>query len=86
MLAPLFNNLIVKVPDEKKETDGGIVLPGTHSTDRPQIGTVTAKGAEANSVEVGQDIVFRKYTPDIIELEGEKHYLLAETDVIAVIK
>lgn len=86
MLEPLFDNLIVKVADEKKETENGIALPDTHSADRPQRGTVTARGPEVTAIEVGADVVFRKYSPDVIDIDGEKHWLLAEKDVIAVVK
>lgn len=85
-LEPVFSQLLVKVPDEKKETDGGIVLPDTHSADRPQRGTVIAKGKDAETVAVGDDVVFRRYSPDVVELDGEKFWLLAESDVIAIVK
>lgn len=83
-IVPIFSNLLVRVSEEKKAI-GGIDLPDNASPDAPQRGVVTAKGDEASKVSVGQEVIFRKYSPDIIELSGEKHYLLAEQDVIAVI-
>jgi chaperonin GroES len=77
---------LVRVPDEKKETDGGITIPDTHSADRPQRGTVIARGEDCLTVQVGDEVVFRKYSPDVVEIDSEKFWLLAEKDVIAVIK
>jgi chaperonin GroES len=85
-LQPLFNNLLVRVPDEKKETDGGIKMPDSASQDRPQRGTVTAKGPEASVVNVDDEVVFRRYSPDVVEIGEEKFWLLCESDVIAVIR
>jgi chaperonin GroES len=82
-LVPLFDQLLVKVPDEKKETDGGIVLPDTHSADRPQRGTVISRGEDVKVVQVGDEVVFRRYSPDIVEIDGEKFWILKEEDVIA---
>lgn len=84
-IQPIFDQLLVKVPDEKKEMDGGIALPDTHSADRPQRGKVIGKGADTVRVTVGDEVIFRKYSPDVVELEGEKYWLLKETDVIAII-
>lgn len=83
-IVPIFSNLLVKVSKEKKAI-GGIDLPDNASPDAPQRGVITAKGDEATKVEVGQEVIFRKYSPDVVEIAGEKHYLLAEQDVIAVI-
>lgn len=85
-LEPIFDQLLVRVPDEKKELEGGIVLPDTHSADRPQQGTVIGKGGDTSVVNLGDEVVFRKYSPDVVELNGEKFWLLSEKDVIAIVK
>lgn len=85
-IQPIFSNLLVEVPEAKKETDGGITIPDTHSVDRPQRGKVIGKGPKADTVNVGDEVIFRVYSPDVVEIDGQKFYLLAESDVIAVVK
>ena len=84
-LEPLFDQLLVKVQEDKK-TVGDMVLPDSVNPDRPQRGTVMAKGNQATTVQVGEEVVFRKYAPDQVEIDGEKFWLLAEKDVIAIVR
>ena len=37
-------------------------------------------------VEVGQTVLFRKFTPDEVELDGEKYLIVRAEDIIAIIK
>ena len=83
MLEPLADYLVVK-PEEEKKAVGGIDLPDTIDPDAPQSGVVTSKGPEA-IIEVGSRVIFRKFSPDVFTLEGEKYLLLAQKDIIAKI-
>lgn len=82
-IEPLHDNVAVEV-EEKKQT-GEFVIPET-ATDKPQIGTVTAKGGDANKVQVGDRVAFRKYAPDILEIEDTKRFIVREEDILAIIK
>ena len=84
MLEPLFANLVIRAEEEKKAV-GGIDLPDTVDPDAPQRGIVVAAGPEC-SVKVDSLVIFRKYSPDTFTLDGEKYLLLAQSDVIALIK
>lgn len=83
---PLFDNLLVAVDDRKETTESGFVIPDNASHDRPQKGTVKSKGPEASVVNVGDIVVFKKYSPDDFEIEGEKFWILSQKDVIAIIR
>lgn len=84
MLEPLSANLVIKAEVEKKAV-GGIDLPDTVDPDAPQKGVVVAAGPEC-SVKVNDVVIFRKYSPDAFTLDGEKYLLLAQKDILALIK
>jgi chaperonin GroES len=95
MLKPLNNNLIVKPVAKEEVTKSGIVLPDTGKGERPERGEVIAIGTgkllengtrAAMSVKVGDQIVFKKYTPDEIKIDEETYLVVSEHDVLAIIE
>lgn len=85
-LEPLFDTILVS-PDERKETtEGGLTIPDNASFDRPQKGKVEAIGPKVDSVKVGDEIVYKKYSPDVVKIDGKDWTLLSQSDVLAVVK
>ncbi len=91
-LKPLNDNLIVKPIEEA--TKGGILLPDSADREKPEKGEVLAIGSgkllengqrAPMSVKVGDKVVFKKYSPDEIKVDGQKYLVISESDVIAVI-
>lgn len=94
-LKPLGDHLIVKPISEDKTTKSGIVLPDTVDKERPEHGEVVAVGPGRTldngnklpmSVQVGQKIMFKKYSPDEIKVNGEDYLVLSESEVIAIVE
>jgi len=85
-IQPLFDSVHVRIQEDKRETDGGIVIPSTHSADRPQRGTVLSVGPKCETVKEGDDVLFKTYSPDVIMLGEEKITLLSEKDILAIVK
>jgi chaperonin GroES len=99
-LKPLGNHIILAATDKETTTALGIIIPDTADKERPERGTVVAVGPgkvlengsrQAMEVKVGDQIVFKKYAPDEIELKstsGElKKYLVVNADeVMAIIE
>ena len=94
-LKPLSDHLIVKAVVEDKTTKSGIVLPDTVDKEKPETGEVMAVGPgrvldNGNrlpiSVKVGQKILFKKYSPDEVKVNGEEYLVLSESDVIAIVE
>ena len=94
-LKPLHDHLVVKAISDEQATKAGIILPDTVSKERSEKGEVIAAGpgkilengqrAEM-SVKIGQKILFKKYSPDEIKLDGEEYLIIAESDVLAIIE
>ena len=94
MIKPLHNNVILKPIAEAEVTKSGIVLPNTLDKERPEKGEVFAigdgklldNGQKASmSVKVGDKVMFKKYSPDEIKIEGEDYLVISENDIIAII-
>ncbi|NMB48142.1 co-chaperone GroES [Candidatus Kuenenbacteria bacterium] len=93
-LKPLGDHLIAKPLSEDKVTKSGIVLPDT-AKEKPEQAEVVAVGEgrvldSGNrlpmGVKVGDRILFKKYSPDEIKVEGEEYLVLSENEIIAVIE
>lgn len=94
-LRPLGDRVIVKPIDEKETNTAGIILPDTIDKEKPERGEVIAVGpgrmtdagtVAPMSVKVGQKVVFKKYSPDEVEIDGVDYLILSETDLMAVIE
>ena len=91
-LKPLGGNILVKPVAEKSVS--GIVLPDTVDRENPQKGEVVALGTgkvtndgkklEFN-VKAGDVILFKKYSPDEIEVDGEDYLIMDEEAVLAIL-
>ncbi len=96
-LTPLNDRVIIK-PLSAEEmgttTASGIIIPDS-SREKPEQGTVIAVGpgkwnedGDARvpvSVEVGQRVMFSKYGFDEIKIDGVQYYVIAESNILAVI-
>lgn len=94
-LKPLFNNVIIKPSKAKEQTKSGIVLASAGEEEKPERGEVVACGPgkisdsgdlQKMSVKVGDQVVFKKYSPDEVKLEDEDYLVLNESDIIAIIE
>ena len=91
---PLADRVLVKAISET-ETKSGIVIPETVEKERPEKGEVVAVGPgkmlktgerSAMGVKVGDKVVFKKYSPDEIKVDGKELLILDESDILAVIE
>jgi len=93
-IKPLNDKVIVKPITKEEQTASGIILPDTVNKEKPEQGEVIAvgpgkfldNGSRAEmSVQVGNKVLFKKYSPDEIKVEGEEVLVLEEGDILAVI-
>ena len=92
-LKPLNDNIIVRPLMVETQTSSGIYIPDSGEK-KPGQGEVIAVGPgltkddgsiKEMSVSVGDKLLFRKYSPDDFEINGEKVLVLSEKDVLAII-
>lgn len=94
-LKPLHDHVIVKPIAENETTKSGIVLPDTVDKEKPEKGEVIAIGPgklmengqrATMGVKVGDKVMFKKYSPDEIKVDGEEYLVISEGDVIAILE
>ena len=92
-LKPLHDNVILKPIAKDEMTRSGIILPDTIDKEKPETGEVIAVGAgrmldngqtAPMNVKVGDKVLFKKYSPDEIKIDGEKYLVISEKEIIAI--
>lgn len=87
-IQPLGNRILV-LPDEAMDkSKGGILLPDG-AKEKPQRGRVVAVGLgtvdDPMKVEVGQSVLYAKYTGNEIVIDDKKHLIMEDTEVLAIV-
>lgn len=92
-IQPLGNRVLIELLEKETKTKGGVFLPETASKERPMRGKVVAVGVGARNkkgtlvpmqVKIGSSVVYSQYAGDEIEIEGKKHLLIKEDEILAV--
>jgi chaperonin GroES len=92
-LKPLGNRVVVEPIEQEEVTAGGIVLPET-AKEKPQKGNVLSVGPGERDdkgkyipmdVEVGDVVLFAKYSGTEIKIDGKKVLILRDSDILAKI-
>lgn len=95
MLQPIGDHILVKPHSQEETTKGGIVLPGS-AQEKPQTGEVIAVGHgkyygdelvtfDKMGLKKGVTVMFSKYGPTEIKLDGTEYYVLETHDIIGII-
>ena len=84
-LTPLADRLVLKRVEATQKTKTGIVLPDT-AKEKPEEGQVVAAGKEVKEVKKGDRVLFSKYAPTEVKVEGVEYLIVKEEDVLAVIR
>ncbi|MFH1662161.1 MAG: co-chaperone GroES [Candidatus Falkowbacteria bacterium] len=94
-IKPLHDHVIVKAITEDEVTKSGIVLPDTVDKEKPEKGEIVAigdgklleNGQRAQmSVKIGDKVMFKKYSPDEIKVDGEELLVISESDIMAILQ
>ena len=84
-LQPLADRIVAKNIEAESKSAAGILLPDS-AKEKPQAGEVLAVGKDVKEVAVGDRILYAKYGPTEVKVEGEDLLLLKEEDVLAIVK
>lgn len=94
-IEPLHDKIVVKPLSKEEVTASGIVLPDTVDKEKPMQGEVIAVGPGKRSdsgdvmpmtVKVGDTVLFTKYAPDEVEIDGEEYLVIDEDKVLGLVK
>jgi chaperonin GroES len=90
---PLADRVVVKPLDESEQMRGGLYIPDT-AKEKPSQGEVVAVGPGKVSdegarlemdVQVGDKVLYGKYSGTDVTLDGEEYLILRESDILAII-
>ena len=93
-IRPLHDRVVVKRIEEGETMQGGLYIPDS-AKEKPQQGEVVAVGkgkrddsgkVNALDVQVGDRILFGKYSGSEIKLEGEELLIMREDEVLGILE
>ena len=91
---PLHDRVLVRRVKEEEKSKGGIIIPDT-AKEKPQEGEVIAVGPGGRDedgeridmdVEVGDRILFGKWSGTEVTIDGEELLIMKESDIMGVIE
>ena len=91
---PLDDRVLVKPTEPETKTKSGIFLPES-AKEKPMTGTVVAVGPgkllddgkrSALSVKAGDTVVYGKYSGTEVDIDGDEHMILRESELLGVIE
>ncbi|OAB62836.1 co-chaperone GroES [Leptolyngbya valderiana BDU 20041] len=90
---PLDDRIVVRPSAQETKTESGIYLPET-SKERPMTGKVIAVGPGRRldngerakpTVKKGDTVVFGKYAGTEVEVKGDEHLILRESELLGIL-
>ena len=94
-IKPLSDHILIEPMKGEEKTKSGILLPDTAEKERPEQGKViaTGPGKKTNAgkvvpmeVKKGDKVLFTKYGPTEIKVEGKDYLIAKQEDILAVIE
>lgn len=91
---PLDDRVVIKPTEPETKTASGIFLP-EGAKEKPMTGTIVAAGPgkltdegkrTALSVKKGDVVIYGKYAGTEVEIDGEQHVILRESELLGVIE
>jgi chaperonin GroES len=93
-IRPLYDRIVVKrIEAQDEKTAGGLIIPDS-AKEKPQEGEVVAVGKGKRledgkvislDVQVGDRILFGKYSGSEIKLEGNEFLIMREDEVLGIL-
>src|SRR5713226_2707807 len=93
-IRPLYDRIVVKRIEQKETMQGGLYIPDS-AKEKPQEGEVFAVGKGKRledgklvplDVQVGDRILFGKYSGSDIKLDGEELLIMREDEVLGILE
>lgn len=93
-IRPLGDRIVIKCIDAEDTTESGIVIPD-NAKEKPEEAVVVAVGRGALGangeiqpidVEVGDRVLFNRYSGAKVKIEGVEHLIISEDDALGVVR
>jgi chaperonin GroES len=93
-IKPLSDHILIEPIKKEEKTKAGILLPDTAEKEKPEEGLVVAVGPGRKvssgkiipmSVKEGQKVLFTKYGPNEVKVDGKEYLIAREEDILGII-
>lgn len=81
---PLADRVVLQQVESEETTKSGIILPDS-AKEKPEQGKVVAVGADVKEVKTGDKVLYSKYGPTEVKVDGEDYMIVKEEDVLATL-
>ena len=94
-IKPLSDHILIEAMPQEEKTESGIFLPQTAEKERPEQGKVVAVGSGKKlfsgkvislDVKKGDIVLFTKYGPNEIKVNGKEYLIAKEEDILAILE
>ena len=94
-IKPLADHVLIEPVKAQEKTETGIFLPDTAQKEKSEEGVIVATGPGKRNeqgnivpllVKVGDKVLFTKYGPNEIKVDGKEYLIASESDILAVIE
>jgi chaperonin GroES len=94
-IKPIRDHILIEPIKEEEKTKAGIFLPDTVSKEKSEQGKVIAIGQGKKtddgkiiplSIKPGDTVLFSKYGPTEIKVDGKEYLIATESDILAIIE
>ena len=94
-IKPITDHILIEPIKEEEKTKAGILLPETAEKEKPEQGKVIAVGAGkkdktgnlvALEVKPGDKVLFTKYGPAEIKVDGKEYLIAKQEDILAILE
>ena len=94
-IKPLSDHILIEAMPKEEKTESGIFLPETVEKERPEQGKVVAVGTGKKlssgkviplDVKKGDVVLFTKYGPNEIKVNGKEYLIAKQEDILAILE
>lgn len=94
-IKPITDHILIEPIKEEEKTKAGILLPETAEKERPEQGLVVTVGPGrkdkagnlmAMDVRAGDKVLFTKYGPTEIKVDGKEYLIAKQEDILAILE
>lgn len=95
MIKPLSDHIVIEPISVEEKTKTGIFLPESADKEKPEQGKVIAVGPgkilnsgkrKEMELKIGQRVLFTKYGPNEIKVDGKEYLIARQEDILAILE
>jgi len=94
-IKPISDHVLIEAIAQEEKTKTGILLPETVEKERPEQGKIISVGPGRKTsagkivpmeVKAGNKVLFTKYGPNEIKVDGKEYLIAKEEDILAILE